>query len=215
MTTIPDVRDIQRKRFAYLYKLYLAYQKNPLEGETFENLKSQLGLTQEEESSIHFYLSDKGLIKSIVTGEAGITPVGIDQVERALLNLDKPTHYFLPMNVLNIGTMIDSQVQQGTYQSSQVSTRSDIDLALLNNFIDELKNKMDTLPLDKVQKEILAADAASLEAQVKSPKPRTSIIRDLLNSIHETIHPVAEVAKDATVLINLLAPIIASWQHHL
>jgi hypothetical protein len=72
-------------------------------------------LDADEASRIGEYLRDKGLIKFVtIRPQVAITDYGIDYVENALAEPEKPTALFPPVNILRIGQMVNSQIQQGT-----------------------------------------------------------------------------------------------------
>jgi len=87
-----------------------------------EEAGTATGLFADEAENIALYLVEKDFIKWASIGVVMLTQWGIDEVERALLEPDRATSYFPPVNVMVIGSVSHSQVQQGTSGSSQRMT---------------------------------------------------------------------------------------------
>jgi hypothetical protein len=95
-----------------------------------------------------------------------------------------------PPNVINVGNMYSSAIQQGSPNSSVHLTfkTGDADLRHLVDDIKETLQKVD-LPLN-AKSEIVAA-LGSIESQISSPKPKTSVIRECLHSLRATFESAA------------------------
>ena len=88
------------------------------------------------------------------------------------------------MNIIHIGQMYQSQVQQGAIGSTQEGEFASLDLAGVVVFVRDLKAQVTQLGLagddDLV---VLQSDIATIEAQLSSPKPKTDYIKESLRSI--------------------------------
>lgn len=189
----------QKQRIEYLNKMYELADgstSRPLNG---ADVAVQIGLGDEDEAlikDIANYLEGEGLIKidRIIRGFPGwvqLTHCGIKEIEDALENPDKPTQHFMPINILNIGHMIGSNVQQGTTNSTQNLNISTDAIAGLKGFIAELSNSMDKLALDEDGLCELKAECTTMQAQIESPKPKTSILKECLNSAKNILESAA------------------------
>lgn len=89
-------------------------------------LGASAGLTEDESQAAWRYLRDSGLIQTFsIPGTARINAAGIDAIEGALRHPDQPVigfpsvTYNIVNNTANIGTAINSLVQQAGAQSTQ------------------------------------------------------------------------------------------------
>ena len=105
-----QIEQLQKKRFEFLHKLY--EQSAGSENGMFLmwELGRNLGLNADEVSNVVEFLSGEKLIKHVaIGGYIGLTHHGRKEVEQALTKPQQSTTHFLPINFLNIGTV----VQQG------------------------------------------------------------------------------------------------------
>lgn len=91
----------------------------------------------------------------------------------------------------NIDKMIGSQIQQGTYQSTQVATFSQGDLHTIAEFIQTLKGRLPELQVEHAKKEEIEAEIASVEVQLNSPRPKPAIIKECLASLRTILEGMA------------------------
>ena len=154
----------------------------------------QIGLKDGEEDqarAIINYLNGEGLIRSdLVVGGLGqvrLTHAGLREIEDAISQPDIPTKHFMPINILNIGQMIGSTIQQGTIGSSQTLNTGSKGLDQLRAFIEQLSHSLslDELNLETDERREINAEVTTVEAQINSPKPKTSILIEGLSSIRE------------------------------
>jgi hypothetical protein len=91
-------------------------------------------------------------------------------------------------NIKNyIGEVSHSQVQQDTWQSTQTANVNSLDPREVGKLLSSLKTGMDQLNLDSEQQAELAADISTIEAQIKSPKPKETMIREVLGSVRSIL----------------------------
>lgn len=186
-----DLNEKKKNRFLFLKSLYEA--SNGDTGAMFdqEEVGGELNLPYDETRRIVEYLIGEHLLEArAIGGLVGLTHWGIKEVEQALENPDKPTEHFLPINIINIGSMNNSSLQQGTSNSTinfEVNERSSADLETI---INSLKNIQDVLDLSiDLQKELIS-EVATLESQRASPRPKRLIITESLKSIRTILESV-------------------------
>ena len=79
-----------------------------------------------------------------------------------------------------VGSIANAPIQQGNGNTMNVEQyKNELDTAKF--LVKEIKKLMDNMPQDE-NKETLQADIASVECQLKSPKPKMGTIKELLNS---------------------------------
>lgn len=90
----------------------------------------------------------------------------------------------------NIGSMQNSQLQQGTHGSTQIL---DINNSLegLNDFLSVLNDSSAQLSLMREQQSELEAEIKTIQSQLESPKPKQSIISECLGSIRSILEGAA------------------------
>jgi hypothetical protein len=118
--TSGDLSELQARRFRLLEWVY--EQTAGLE-ENHVNLAehtAEFGWELPEIDSHARYLVAERLLTFTIKGYwVAITHRGVKEVERALIAPDQPTTHFQPLNVMIVQNMVNSQVQQGTNESTQ------------------------------------------------------------------------------------------------
>ena len=85
------------------------------------------------------------------------------------------------------GPVENSQIQQHTTNSNQRISKTISDIQTISNFINEVREKVNQIDLKPVDRKELESELVSVEAQVKSPKPKTLIIKEGLKSIRSIL----------------------------
>lgn len=137
-----------------------------------------------------------------------ITHAGIREVEEALEHPDHSTDHF-PKNVIHIGTMIGSQIAQASPGATQLNILTADDRRAVETDLALLNERLDQLELPPEQKSDLRAEMETIEAQMKSSKPKWTVIKDSFGSIKEILQAAAAVAATAPGALQLL-----SMLHH-
>jgi len=89
-----------------------------------------------------------------------------------------------PQHITNFyGPVHSPQIQQGTEQSMQISAKLEIDLERVAEFVGELRDTFAALDLQEGTSDEAKAEMTTIEAQLGSPKPKASIVRQSLSSI--------------------------------
>lgn len=187
-----NIQETQRKRFQFLQKLFDVTEGSEYESVNLWELGDELGFSRPETDKIDDFLKGEGLIEHIAMGGTiGITHRGIVEVESALSKPDEPTTYFPPINYIHVEHMVGSQIQQGTSQSSQVLTYSGTDFEAIHKLISDLKSQLSELKLNAETQAEVESDIATIEAQIKSPRPKSTIIKESLLSLRTILESAA------------------------
>jgi hypothetical protein len=89
------------------------------------------------------------------------------------------TNFFAPVH--------SSQIQQQTAESTQVVAQVKVDTSDIRAFIEEIKANLHKLGLSSEAEGELNAEIGTLDAQVSSPKPKTSILHESLASVRRIL----------------------------
>lgn len=92
-----------------------------------------------------------------------------------------------------IGTMHNSQIQQGTHNSTQTYTQT-LDLDAVARVIGELRSRLDEAQLPVEEGAQVKSDIACVEAQLAAPKPNVNVIRESLRSTRSILEGLASSA---------------------
>jgi len=117
----------------------------------------------------------------------------------------------VPSITYNIGQMLNSQIQHGTSNSKQSISSEGIKLDELIKFVNSLRESIKDLKLQKDKESEFESEIMTIEAQTKSPKPKTSIIRESLISIKNILEGAAG-SIIAAKLLEYLPAILASMR---
>ncbi|MCK4348668.1 MAG: hypothetical protein KAW47_08635 [Thermoplasmatales archaeon] len=171
---------------------------------------NELGFDRAETDRISQYLVGEYLMEYAAQGGIiAITHQGVIEVEDALSNPEEPTQYFPPVNIINIHHMQNSQIQQGTVESTQsqhieLKTKNDI-----FEFVELVKSKLPDLSLNAEDMAEIEADINTVQSQISSSRPKKSILRECLSSMQRLLEGIAGSVV-AQQLIPLIPPLIAS-----
>ena len=182
------------------------------------DLLTRLGLAPQELGDACNYLAGQGLIEEAAP-DMGASPVpywvnithqGIMEMEQSLRAPSEPTPHFPPLiSVFHVeGNVIGSAIMSGSPGAQQQVTFGDLDLNAVNRFLSEYEARVAELDLPSPQAEELAADVATIKAQVESPRPKKNIILESLYSARTILEITAGSAAavgllDALKLIHL------------
>ena len=206
------LKEKQRLRIEYLNKVY---ELSNADTDSFVNgaeAAAKIGMENGQEDEVRTianYLEGEGLLKvaTRITGSfpanVRITHAGIKEIEGAISRPDQPTEHFMPINILNVETMIGSNIQQGTIESSQnIEFSADL-INEIQNFITELKGQKSHLDLSEDEDSEFNSEVATMEAQVASPKPKNTILKECLGSLKRILEGAAGGAAGATLAAKI------------
>jgi hypothetical protein len=203
-----DAKEVQRKRFQFLKKLYDLTKADESVEINPSVIGAELGLSDAEANTICDFLNSEGLIAFVnILDFIGITHRGIVEVEEAFSKPNEPTPHFAPINYfIQVEQMVGSQIQQGTNQSSQVLTYGNNDIEGVRKFIADLKSQLPELKLSpEIQAEV-ESDIATLESQIKSPRPKSAVIKECLSSVRTVLEGIAGNVI-AAILMQQIGPL--------
>ncbi|PWW34573.1 hypothetical protein DFO83_111100 [Idiomarina loihiensis] len=203
-----SLKEKQRLRIAYLNKVY---ELSSADTDSLVNgveAAAQIGMGNGQEDEIRTianYLEGEGLLKVVARVMGGfpanvrITHAGIKEIEGAISRPDQPTEHFMPINILNVETMIGSNIQQGTIGSSQNIEFSTDFITELQSFVAELKDQQSNLDLGEEEGAEFNSEVATIEAQMVSPKPKRAILKECLGSLKRILEAAAGGAAGSTL----------------
>ena len=105
--------------------------------------------------------------------------------------------------VFNIGTMSHSQIQGGTRDSTQALEVSGIDLDEMRSIVKDLHASLSSLKLGPAERDELTQEIATIEAQVRSPKPKLAILQESSRSIRNILEGATGSALATDILTRL------------
>lgn len=204
-----DIEREREDRFRFLRRLWEDSEGSEFYRTGMWELGSELGLDRPTVDRIFRFLSGEGLLKGVdLGGGISITHRGIVEVETALSKPDQPTHYFPPVNVIAIGTMSNSVIQQASPHAAQHVSIGGAETEALRGLLEDLANHLDELALGANELQQVQADMATISAQLSAPTPRRSIVSESLLSLRSILEQVAAAAI-AAPLIALITRLLA------
>lgn len=187
-----EIEEMKKKRFQFLYRLYKLTGGDVFKQFDMYQTGKELGFDKDLTDKIVQYLKEEGLIKFLAMGGIiGITHQGIREVEEALSKSDTPTEHFPLANIISIGQMINSQIQQASTESIQIASFNGDKGKKLMEFIQLLEESKDKLDLEPQQKSDLQSEVQTIKAQMSSSKPKDKVITECLNSIKRILEGAA------------------------
>ena len=139
-----NLEETKARRFQFLNKLYEITGGNRRAYVSMWDLGRELGFDGDQTSTVVDYLTGEGLVEHVaIGGEISLTHYGLKEVESALATPDQPTTYFPPVvNILHVQSMVGSQIQQGTHQSTQSFTWTQPQIDAVREFVALLKEQL-------------------------------------------------------------------------
>ena len=200
------VEEWREKRLRFMNRLYDATGGSQLASVDQYELGDELGLSREETDRVIEYRQGEQLLAHAGLGGVGITHLGVLEVERALSNPKQETEHFPPaINVIHVGQMHGSQIQQGTIQSKQRGQfLSEPDQEPLQELLDMLRAVLPEADLAEEDHRQAEAELATVEAQLGAPRPKRSSIRASLETLRDLLEPMASVATRSTELARAI-----------
>lgn len=178
LEVITAIDIIKKQSFEFLSKLYESTNGNPDLESDISGIVRDLKLDKNSIDNVLDYLRNRRLIeqKSRDGEKVSITPEGI----------------YVINNVINVsGDMVSSQIQQDSPGATQVVTIGEEKYVELKKVIQSLKESIDKLSLQPQQRSELEAEIITIETQMSSPKPKSTIIAECLKSIRNILEGAA------------------------
>jgi hypothetical protein len=210
METTMNLQEKKMNRFLFLKKIYETTNGERHAGIGVDELAADFKMEIKEAQNIIDYLCEEGLLRRIAMRIVGISHEGVLEVEEALSNPDQATDHFLPFNVINIGQMHNSTLMQGNTNSSLTSiTISKTTSGNITELIKMLKKDIDKLGLLAEDQGDLNAEINTMEAQLKSSKPKTNILKECLITTRSILEKAAGGVVAHGIIAHIL-PILAA-----
>jgi len=189
------IKELQRQRFQYLNKLYETVDGREDRYASYEKVGEEFGFDKDLSYRIAEYLKGEFLLEFVTLGGGiKITHFGIQEVEQALAEPDQSTTHFMPVNVINIGTMTNSQIQQGSNNSIQTQIIDQDKIPAIQEFIQKLSNSMEELGLEENDKNDLSVEIDTAKTQLQSSKPKKNILQECFMTIKNILERAASSA---------------------
>lgn len=201
-----QIQDIKMKRYQFLHILYNLSNVDIFKTFNVYEIGKELGFDRNLIQNIVSYLKNEGLIEiRAIGGIISITHLGIQEIEKAFSNPEKPTDYFPSLNVILIGQMAHSQIQQSSSKSIQIGIVDENRYSEIREIIRLLKENLDKLNLKIIDKADIQTEIQTIELQMSSSKPKSTIIKECLISIKRIL----ENAIGSMVASDILSKIVA------
>lgn len=198
----------KKNRFLFLNCLYETSNGDTRAMFNMWEVGKELNFERDETSQIVEYLRGENLIESVALGGGiSLTHWGVKEVEEVLENPSKPTEHFLPLNIINIGTMNNSTLQQGTTNSTINFTYNAQTAVDIEQIVSQLNEIKDSLNLSNELQSELISELQTIEIQKKSSNPKSIIITESLKSIRTILESVAGNAM-TPVIIDQISKLI-------
>jgi len=196
-----DLNQKKKNRFLFLKSLYDTSNGSTDAVFDMHEVGSELLFDSEETSKIVDYLINESLIHPFgLGGTIQLTHWGLKEVEEAMENPSEPTSHFLPINIVNIGSMTNSTLQQATHNSSITVTIDQGKLNDLSNILASLKSIQNTLDTSIDLHKELISEIETIASQEKSPKPKSVIITESLKTIKSILEKITVNAATPAVI---------------
>lgn len=189
---MPSIEELRKMRFQFLNLLYEKTGGDKFKRVIMWDIGSELGFERDVTRSITQYLEGESLIEFATAGGGiAITHYGVKEVEEAISHPEESTHYFPPVNIINIHHMEGSQIQQGTISSSQTGTFKLSNGGEIKDFLELLKQGLPKLELNNEDESEILSDISRLESQIESSRPKQGIIKESLLSVQRILEGAA------------------------
>lgn len=201
-----NLEQTKARRFQFLRKLYEVSGGNRRSRISMWDLGGKLGFDRDQTSTVVDYLTGEGVVEVVAIGGAiSLTHYGLKEVESAPSTPDQPTTYSPPVvNILHIQSMVGSQIQQGTHESTQSFTWTQPKIDAVREFVALLKEQLPKVGLSPQAQTGASAEVSTLEAQLKSSQPKPGIIRKSLQSVRTILEGAASDVVASNLLPSLL-----------
>lgn len=200
--------DIERKkalRLKLLLKLYELTAGSRHKSLDLKSVGQQLGLDEEPTLDAGQYLKDQGLIEYLAMGpQVGITHYGIMEAEERLQNAGTPSARFPEINIVTVGQMIGSNIQQGTTASSLTSAAR-VDVPAVAPLVEALEGALREAQLESRQRADAEAELATIRAQLKSSNPKPSILKGSVETLKTIVQGGGQLAAAGKIIQDLLS----------
>ena len=193
---MPDLEKRRADRLLVMKAIYDASEGSEGNFVSGPDLLESIGLSDQELGDACKFLEGEYLIKGTRTLWGHVTPFviqithrGIREMEESIQAPTMPTEHFPPaVSIINVqGDIIGSPIQSGSPGARQEVSIGDINLGGVRDFLDQLEKIAPSIPLPVEESQELAADIATIRAQIDSPRPKKQIVRESLHSVRSIL----------------------------
>jgi hypothetical protein len=153
-----SIEELKAQRFALLQAIYQDTGANTLATSRLYDVGEEIGFERDTTLRTASYLGDEHLLDWVAQGYVRITNHGVKEVEAAFSAPEEPTSHFLPLtitqNVLNVGSMHGSQIQQGAVDSIQSMGVAD---SVVSELVEALRQAAELEPEPEKRNRLRAA----------------------------------------------------------
>lgn len=181
----PEIELKRKHRFEFMNRLYEVTNGNEDMLEDMAEIGMSLDFSKEQTHLTVQYLAGEGLLKyAALGGIIRITHLGVVEVESALQAPEKPTQHFPPVqNIIHIGTMTNSVIQQHVRDGAQTVSISPNDKVQIGEFLELLSRLLPKMEISESLRSEVRAEVETLKSQLISPKPKREIVRSSLDTL--------------------------------
>ena len=190
------IEEKRARRFAFMREIYQVTDGSRMEIVDMFEIGEKFGWDQAETSNVVDYLASEGLLEYMTMGGGiGITHAGAVEVEESVSHPEKPTHHFPPVNLIHIGSMVNSSLIQdsaGSHQQNvtiQMASLPDISNLVTRFLADEVLSSAELTEDDRDELRV-ELQSAQLQLQAKQPK---------LDRVRESMARVAQLSAGAAL----------------
>jgi len=155
-------------------------------------IQQELGFSNRElEDSCDYLIGERLIISLGKVAEAPahvavqLTHRGVMEMEQSIVAPNKPTQHFPPaISIFHVGgNIIGSAIQSGSPGAQQDVSVGNINLGSVRDFLDQLEKLAPQIDLPAEDSRQLAAEIATIRAQVDSPRPKKHVVQESLHSV--------------------------------
>ncbi len=200
-----DIEQERKDRFRFLHRLWEVTGGDQYKSANVWAIGEELGFARAKSELVFQYLVAEGLAQSqAFGGTIGISHDGVREVEAALAEPERPTDYFPAVNLISIGTMSHSTIQQASAGAVQQVRYEQAAVEQFQEVIAEIKRNLSELQLNDEDRRQVEADVSTMEAQLASPKPGCTILIECLSSLRSILEKAAGAVVAAPILAKIL-----------
>ncbi len=170
-----------KARFQFLKALYDRVGDDITSGLRFTWIADDIKLNHPAALRFTQLLCSDGLVSATMDGYVRITHLGIKEIEAAVTKPQLPTEHF-PAYVINVQSMTNSSIQQGTHNSSTIITVNS-EVEALKQLLATIKESRATLQVQPEERTELDLEIQTVEAQLSSPRPKRVILTESFRTI--------------------------------
>jgi hypothetical protein len=203
---LASLQEKKEQRLRFMHRLYEETDGHTLASVKSTDIGEEFGWSDVETDKVVDYLSGERLLEYVSGGGViSLTHAGVVEVEAALDNPDQGTEHFPPAgNVILIGQVYGSQIQQGTVGSQQHASFNEPDRGQLQAAAEQLRTLLPDLGLNDDDRQEAEAELGTAEIQLGSNRPKWDIIKASFHRLTNLVERASVVATRSVELSQAL-----------